>query len=939
MTPVALRRISVSRRRRALGSFWPAMLGTLWMGWLLTACQTGEQKPLRIGFSQRTMTDNWRRTMLAGMKLELSFHPNIDLIVKDANGQSGRQAAQIQQLIDEQVDLLIVSPNEARPITPIVEKAYQQGIPVVILDRRTASDAYTAYVGADNVEVGRTAGMYAGSVLNGQGNVVEIGESPGSSADIDRHRGFLDAIAKRPGIRLVAKLAGDWDKQSFDGRLTQLLNTRPDIRLIFAQNDRSARKSYSVCRQLGLTRSIRIIGVDGLPGPDEGIDLVDRGTLTATVLYPTGGKEAIRTAVAILNKQPFKRENRLPTTLIDSSNVQITKLQDDRLMEQQADIQQQSRYITDLTQTYASQKTALYSTLVSLLIVVGLAIWAFYLVRARQVAYRTLERQNAEILEQKNQIEVVSQQARTATEDKLRFYSYISHEFNTPLGLILTPTEELLTKKNVSPQDIRRNLSLVQKNAYRLLRLVDQLLDLRKADASKLRLKAAEQDLIAFTRDIIQDFGRKAERQRIDLRLLTSNLPALPVWFDAEKLDKVLFNLLSNAFKYTPKGGFIHVQLSTDGQQAFIKITDNGDGMTPDEQAHAFDLFYSGPRPFDLAKGVGLSLSLEFIRLHRGDIQVTSAKGRGTSFVVQLPLGNAHLDAAEQLSSPRADHALPSQLLIEPADELPTPPVTERTRPTATLLIIEDNDELRTYLASRLSDEFDVVAEATAEQGWERTLETIPDLIISDIMLPGLNGLGLDGMQFTQRVKSDLRTSHIPVVLLTAKRQIEQQIEGTRAGADVYITKPFNMTHLIETLHTTLANREKWQRRYASDFLAQSPATPGNRQDKKFLNELTGLIEQNLTEPAFGVEKLSRDMGLSRVQLYRKVQALLNMNVIDYVTEIRLKKAKRLLTESTKTMGEIAQETGFNSPAYFTTFFKQHTQKTPSEFRRSTLNA
>lgn len=880
------------------------------------------------------MTDNWRRTMLTSMQLELSFHPDIAFIVKDANGQSARQVAQIQELIDQRVDLLIVSPNEARPITPVVEKAYQQGIPVIILDRRTASDAYTAYVGANNVEVGRTAGMYAGALLNGRGKVVEIGESPGSSADIDRHRGFLDAIARQPGVQLVSKLAGDWDKQSFAGELTQLLKRRSDIRLIFAQNDRNARKAYTICQQLGLTSQVRIIGVDGLPGPHEGIDLVDQGVLTATVFYPTGGKEAIRTALAILNKQPFQRENRLPTTLIDSSNVQITKLQYDRLMDQQADIQQQGRYISALTQTYASQKTALYLTLFSLIVMILLAVWAFYLFRDKQTAYRTLEQKNAEILDQKNQIETVSQQARLATEDKLRFYSYISHEFSTPLGLILTPTEDLLTKKNVSTQDVRRSLLLVQKNAYRLLRLVDQLLDLRKADASKLKLKATEQDLVAFTRDIVQDFQRKADRQRIDLRLLTSQ-PSLPVWFDTEKLDKVLFNLLSNAFKYTPKGGFIHLQISTDGQQAFISISDNGTGMTPDEQAHAFDLFYSGPRPFDLAKGVGLALSLEFVRLHRGDIQVTSDKGKGSSFLIQLPLGAAHLDPSEQVPDQPLQPTRLSHQLIDAGDDTPDTATTNPQRQSATLVIIEDNDDLRNYLTDRLSQDFEVIAEPTAELGWERIVDTIPDLIVSDIMLAGVDDSAMDGMQLTQRIKADLRTSHIPVVLLTAKRQIEQQIEGTRAGADVYITKPFNTTYLIETLHTTLANREKWQRRYASDFLAQSATTAGNRQDKKFLNELTALIEQNLADPAFGVEKLSRDMGLSRVQLYRKVQALLDMNVIDYLTEIRLKKAKRLLTESTKTMGQIALETGFNSPAYFTTFFKQHTQKTPSDYRRA----
>ncbi len=280
--------------------------------WLLTACQSAQHKPVRIGFSQRTMADSWRRTMLTSMQLELSFHPDIEFIVKDANGQSARQVTQIQELIDQQVDLLIVSPNEAQPITPVVEKAYHQGIPVVILDRRTASDAYTAYVGANNVEVGRTAGMYAGAVLNGRGKVVEIGESPGSSADIDRHRGFLDAIAKRPGIQLVSKLAGDWDKQSFADELGQLLKSRSDIQLIFAQNDRNARKAYTVCRQLGLADKIRIIGVDGLPGPNEGIDLVDQGMLTATVLYPTGGRKPFAPPSQFWTRNRFNAKTACP---------------------------------------------------------------------------------------------------------------------------------------------------------------------------------------------------------------------------------------------------------------------------------------------------------------------------------------------------------------------------------------------------------------------------------------------------------------------------------------------------------------------------------------------------------------------------------------------------------------------------------------------------
>ncbi|WP_394351870.1 substrate-binding domain-containing protein [Spirosoma agri] len=894
-------------------------------------------KTYRIGFSQRTGSDTWRKTMLESMNQELAFTPEIEFIVKDAGGQSARQVSQIQELMDQRVDLLIVSPNAAQPITPIVEKAYQQGMPVIVLDRRTASDQYTAYVGADNVEVGRTAGVRASALLNGLGNIVEIGESPGSSADIDRHRGFMEAIGSHPGVRLIAKLEGDWDRQSFAEKLTRLLKSQPTIQLIFAQNDRTALKAYQVCQQLGLARQVKIIGVDGLPGKNEGIDLVDQGILNATVLYPTGGKEAIRTAVAILKKQPFKRENRLPTTLIDSSNVRIMKLQTDKLTEQQRDIEKQSQRIDELTQTYSSQKNTLYLTLVSLLVVISLGGWAFYLVRSKQTAYQTLEKQNQEILDQKDKIEAVSQQARLATEEKLRFYSYISHEFNTPLSLILTPTEDLLSKKNVSTHDLKSNLSLVQKNAYRLLRLIDQMLDLRKTDAGKQRLHTSEQDIIAFIQDIVHDFRQKAEKQRIDLQFISAK-SNLPVWFDTEKLDKVIVNLLSNAFKYTPKGGLIHLRLDVLNEQVRIQVEDNGDGMTPDEQTHAFDLFYSGTKPFNLSKGLGLALSMEFIQLHQGELCVQSELGKGTTFTIRLPLGNRHL-APEEMDGPISRGAITQSMVAQQrtladmadSDEV-TEPITLSGRQAGTLLVVEDNDDLRTFLVDRLGGEFDIIAESTGEKAWERTLDLIPDLIISDVMLPGM-----DGLQLTQRVKADLRTSHIPIILLTAKGQMEQRIEGTRAGADAYITKPFNTTYLLETLRTILLNREKWQRRYASDFLSTTSA--GNREDKKFLNELTVLIEQNLSDPAFGVEKLSREMGLSRVQLYRKVQALLDMNVIDYLAEIRLKKAKNLLRETTKPMAEIAYETGFSSPAYFTTFFKQHAQKTPSEYRKSSVSA
>ena len=340
--------------------------------------------------------------------------------------------------------------------------------------------------------------------------------------------------------------------------------------------------------------------------------------------------------------------------------------------------------------------------------------------RSKQHAYRRLEQQNQEIRNQRDTIEAVSQQARLATEEKLRFYSYISHEFNTPLSLMLTPTEDLLSRRSVPADELRSGLLLIQKNAYRLLRLIDQMLELRKTDAGWQRLQAAEQDVVAFVREIVQDFLQKAEKQKIDLHF-ESQLPQLPLWFDAEKLDKVIVNLLSNAFKYTPRGGYIHVQLSSQDGQACIRVADNGQGMTADEQAHAFDLFYSGNRPFSLSKGLGLALSREFIQLHQGQVQVQSAPGQGTAFSIRLPLGSTHLAPGE-----RRPEGLPQAAVLrwpdtEPLPELPPPSPSN----TTTLVVIEDHDDLRSYLSHQLGRHFEVLAAPDAETGWALVLSLI----------------------------------------------------------------------------------------------------------------------------------------------------------------------------------------------------------------------
>lgn len=893
------------------------LLGCLW----LLSCQSEQKSPsYTIGFSQCVTDDSWRQNMQKGMERELSFSPEMQLTMKDAKGNNELQIKQIQAFIKDRVDLLIVSPNESKLMTPIIEEAYHTGIPVLIIDRRIQSKEYTAFVGADNTLVGQNAGAYANLLLKGKGNVIAIGSGPQTSPTIDRNAGFMKAIKPYPAIHFLETLWVNLHFEDTDVLTTYLQSHQVD--LIFAHNDRFALSTYKVCKALGLDKKIKIIGVDGLAGKEEGLDMVQKGMINATVLYPTGGEEAIQLAAKILKKQPFQKENRLFTTVIEPKNVRIMLSQIQKLQEQQGDIERQIFKIQELNAIFSSQRNVLYFTTTLLVIVILLGGFLYYLLREKQQSNAQLAFQNQEILKQKDEIEKISNLARQATEDKLRFYSYISHEFRTPLSLILAPSEDLLQRKHFEPKETKYTLQLIHKNANRLLRLVDQLLELRKLDAGKMELEIRRQDLVIFVKDIVTDFTLKAKKQQIDLQFICA-LSNLPFLFDTEKLDKVLFNIISNAFKYTPQGGLIHISLLKKGDKIEIIISDNGIGMTPEEKERAFDLFYRGNQNVSFGAGLGLALSREFVSLHQGEITLISEKGKGTTFHIELPF----LSANTLIETPTEIAYIPSNHWIE--DDLLSPVVKEVDgKPLQnTLVLIEDNTDLNLFLKEKLCKEYHVVNVTTAEKGWQEILDHIPDLIISDVMLPEMDGFAL-----TKKIKEDFRTSHIPVVLLTAKGQMESQIAGTKAGADAFMAKPFNLQLLEEQVKGLLINRDRMRRRFSGEIVNPSQV---QKSERKFLLEFELLIEKNIKDSTLSVEKLSQELGMSRVQLFRKISALTNKNVTDYIADYKLLKAKALLKESDKTIAEIAYEIGFNNASYFTTFFKNKTSETPSQFRNS----
>ena len=867
------------------------------------------------------------------MYRELAFNPEINFIMKDAGGQSEKQIAQIQDLIKQNVDLLIISPNEAEPITPIAEKAYQSGIPVIILDRRTNSDQYTAYVGADNVEVGQIAGAYANTLLKGTGKVIEISEKPGSSADIDRHKGFLETINGFPGIELIAKLDGDWDKYSFEAPLTKLLKTHTNIDVIFCQNDRRALAAFKVCKNLGLEKKIRLIGVDGLTGPNGGIDLVDKDILNATILYPTGGEEAIRTAISILQKLPFKRENRLQITMIDSTNVRIMKLQSEKLVAQQQDIERRQEKIEEQRAISKNQSIVIYTVSITLALALIFGAISFYSLRENRKINRRLEVQNHEISDQKNQIEQLAQSAEIENEAKLKFFTNISHEFRTPLTLILAPVEDVLASEKIRDPLIKQELSLIKKNTLRLLRLVSQLMDFRKLASHHMQVRAGEHNLVAFMKDIMVAFERIASKHKIDFQLIASEAEVM-VWFDATMLDKVIFNLLSNAFKFTPDKGRVYVYIKTiNADLVQIKVEDNGIGMTESEVTHVFEVFYQAESSYKaLGTGLGLALSKELISLHKGTISVRSQPNKETSFTIELPLGNKHFQQEELRNEQAEDFSMVQNFeLDEDHSGANVPVVNEVSNKDQSVLIIEDNNDLVRLLEQKLQISYQIFVANDGEEGLRLAFEHFPDLIVCDVMLPKK-----DGLSVTSILKTDFRTSHIPVILLTARTTTEQQIEGIQTGADAYITKPFNLLYVQERIKTLLKNRVVLREHYTSELpIETSSGANPNKLDKKFITLFTAYIEEHYDKSELSVEDIGKDLGMSRVQLYRKVKALLGMSVNEYIQQVRLNKAKFLLRRDDLTVADIAYKVGFSSPTYFSTAFKGKYNLTPMEYKKS----
>nr|WP_315203545.1 substrate-binding domain-containing protein [uncultured Flavobacterium sp.] len=895
---------------------------------ILFSCTSKEdnQKRIIIGFSQSiSEEDSWRKSMDNTMMVEASLHPEIDLIISNADGSTKRQIGDIEKMMKNQLDVLIVAPYGSDSIVPVIEKANQKGIPVIIVDRKVNTSNYTSFLGADNVEVGHIAGKYIVSMSNARANILEIKATTDISPSIERSLGFKQIIDRYPNIKKIVISAPNLE--ALNNNFSKVLDSMPKIDYVFAFNDIIALQAWEVAKRKGRENSIKFIGIDGLNDPNGGIQAVKDGKLTATILYPTGGSEAIKLAIKLANKEIVSKNNILNTTLIDSLNADIMSNQFDKISVQQSDIELQQNKIKEQEKKYSTQRNLLLVIVFFSLLIFSLAVFSIYSGMKLRSKKKELEKTNIKIVNQKDEIELYANKLKISNEAKINFFTGLSHEFKTPLTLILSSIESLHDEFQNKNNTVKKDLDLMYNNSKRLLRLINQLLDFRKGENQNFAIKVYKINLWSFSKKIVKEFEREALRRNIKFDFSTNN-KGLEVYIDQNLIDKVYYNLLSNSFKFTPDNGKIEVSIVEEKELGIVKIhfKDSGIGIPEKDLANVFIPFFKGSNNYKNGSGVGLNLSKNFMDLHKGSIEVNSNKG--THFTLTLKLGSDHFNREEIIENSNDqnfENDYEYNYLDKTLNEVNSPLFDENKQ---TILIIEDNVEVLDFISSKLSENYNVF-KCDGSDSIERVLATIPDVVVCDLNLPEKNGF-----EICEILKANFLTSHIPTIILTASDDYETNIKALEVGADLFLTKPFNLQVLKQAIKGLLFNREKLRYFYTN---AKTPVQTDIKGfdliEKEFLNKIDLFIDKNFDDSTFSVEDLAASLNISRVQLYRKVKGVLGIGVGDYINNYRLEKSREMLKSTTLNISEIAYSCGFASPNYFSTTFKSKYSISPKDFR------
>lgn len=865
---------------------------------VLAGCNRNTKKYV-IGVSQCS-EDIWRDKLNDELLMETYQHKDVELLFASAKDNDKLQTEQIEKFIQRGVDLLIISPNQVHSITPVIDKAYDKGIPVILFDRKTDSQKYTAFIGADNVKVGKTIGEFIAKTLHGEGKVIEIKGLDKSSPAIDRHKGFVQALSKYPDIHLKRTLSGEWTKESGYKSIKSAIADAKDCNIVWGQNDRMAEGAQRAMAEAGI-RNVLYVGTDALPSKGGGIEAVHNGKLLASYIYPTRGDMVMQLAMRILKKQPFHRDNYLKGALVTKDNAKVLLLQNEEMMKQRSRLSDLNSKVDIYLAQYNHQKIYMLLGGVIIALLIGLIVYIYRTIILR----RELEEQ--------------------ATNAKLQFFTNISHELRTPLTLIAAPIEHIVNDGNLTKQQ-RNMLQIVEKNVSILMRLVNEILDFRKIQNKKMELTLSEFELTRYLKEWVSTFESIATKRKIKVELIT---PApIRLCADIYKVERICYNLLSNALKYTSEGGNITIKAKSTDETVEICIKDTGKGIAKEDIKHIFDRFYQVKNSNKDGTGIGLAIVKAFTELQGGTAKVESEVGKGSEFTITLPkrVAGDNFQPAEETYTMN-DFLDESSAVTDISTENKVSKITsDRQEDKPRVLVIDDNADIRAYATALLGDEYDVMEASDGSEGLKKAVREVPDVVVCDVMMAGM-----DGLECCKHLKSDSLTCHIPVILLTAKTLDEHRAEGYAYGADAYLTKPFNGNVLKARIKNLITNRKLMKIVFGNDAQQEPMEAVAQSAESQFVEKFRTIIQGNLGNSDLNVETISHEMGISRAQLYRKIKSITGISPNDIIREARMKRADRLLETTDKSVSEIAYEVGFSSPSYFTKCYREFFGRTPNK--------
>lgn len=895
---------------------------------LLAACADKAEKKYKIGVAQCS-GDYWREKTNLELQTELLNHPDIRIEIRNADNDSRRQQDDVRYFINNDYDLIILAPNESEPLVGVVAEAKDKGIPVVTFDRLVNSDDFTAHMEVDNYALGKGVAKYAASLGKYPLKVIEIrGPESASPAQL-RHEGFIDGVKENPGIEIIASVLGEWDYERAAYLTDSLIRLYPQTDLIFAHTDFMALGASKALKDLR-RKDVAVIGIDGFP--DQGIKGVSDGELTATFLYPSEGERLMKIALAILKGEPYERITRVaPLSPVDASNADILLAQDTLLNEKTSKILMLNDKIDRQLMRYNTQKMLLWASVAIVLLLIGLVFVMLWNINAHRRHQKELELKNSQLQEEKEKQEKLYEQLEEATRSKLTFFTNVSHDLRTPLTLIAGPVEQVAQDPCLSPRS-RSLMQLTKKNVGILRRLIDQILDFRKYENGKTQQKLSEVAFASLLKDWTDAFKEAARKRDIQLSVDIKGVNIPTVAVDVEKMERVFFNLMSNAFKHTPDNGKITVSFSQTDSAFSYSVKDTGCGIDATEIERIFDRFYQAEGANPRGSGIGLALTKAFVELHGGSIVVKSEKGKGSIFTVSLPV--RHTENVSPVASSISREDIETELTATDikGDEL------RQDKPT--LLIIDDNRDIRTLISGQLGEEYNILAAADGLQGLRMATKYVPDIIICDVMMPVM-----DGLECVKGLKEEVSTSHIPVLMLTACTLDEQRVAGYEQGADAYIPKPFNLEVLTARCRNLLANRRRIRDLYSKfnanfqkdnksgNKITTKPNHRPNDVESEFYSRFVQLVEERLSDPDLQISEIAGQMGLGQSQFTRKIKALTNYTPVELIRSLRLQKAKTLLLSTEKTVSEVAYAVGFTSLAYFSKCYKEAFGVSPTDSR------